>query len=324
MTNAISIQKTSETQNEFLLDRNVTDAMKFIACLMVAFGHYSGYVLANGLSDNIIYKAIAATGGYLGVAIFFFLSGYGLMKSDQKHHLGGAKFFQRRLLKTYLPAVLVSALWLGFASLTSMDLLCNKQYFLGVVWRFNDEVMWFVNSIIIMYVSFRAYLMLSSRMIHRYKWLVLTVVCILTYSGLHYFNIGATLSVPLFFVGVAVAQYGKQICKIFRNVWKVAALILVAIALLWLFRHDNYLLHGWINYFTIGIMLLFLSRWNVTMAKLPKWVGSCSYDIYLVHHKVHLALIYFLTVDKYFTFIIGTIIFTTLFYKLRLCLLSNI
>ena len=313
----IQVQKNKACQDDILLNRNLTDAMKFISCLMVAFGHYSGYVLANGLSSHIIYKAIAATGGYLGVAIFFFLSGYGLMKSDQKHHLGGVKFFQRRLLKTYLPAVLVSALWLGFASMTSMDLLCNKQYFLGVVWRFNDEVMWFVKSIIIMYVTFRAYLMTSSRITYRYQWLVLTTVCILTYSGLRYFNIGSTLSVPLFFGGVAVAQYGKQICLIFRNVWMVAALTLVAIALLWLFRHDNYLLHGWGNYVTMGVLLWIFCRWNVVLIALPKWVGACSYDIYLVHHKVMLALVYFLGVDLLWTFVLGTTIVTVVFYKFR-------
>ena len=291
--------------------------MKFIACLMVAFGHYSGYVLANDLSRNIIYKGIAATGGYLGVAIFFFLSGYGLMKSDRKHHLGGANFFKRRLLKTYFPAVLVSALWLGFAALTSFDLLCNKQYLLGVVWRFNDEVMWFVNSIIIMYVAFRVYLMVSSRISYRYQQLMLIAICILTYSGLRYFSIGSTLSVPLFFVGVAVAQYGKQIRSIFRIVWIVAALTLVALVLLWFFRHDNYLLHGWGNYVTMGVLLWIFSRWNIVITALPKWVGLCSYDIYLVHHKVLLALAWFMKADSVWIFISSTVIMTFLFYSLR-------
>lgn len=90
----IEIQKTSISQNDIYLDRNVTDALKFIACLMVAMSHYSGYVLANDLSSNIIYKVIAATGGYLGVAIFFFLSGFGLMMSDMKHHLSPQEFIK--------------------------------------------------------------------------------------------------------------------------------------------------------------------------------------------------------------------------------------
>ena len=48
----------------------------------------------------------------MGVAIFFFLSGYGLMESEQKSHLSLAAFFKRRFLNVYLPVLLVTALWL--------------------------------------------------------------------------------------------------------------------------------------------------------------------------------------------------------------------
>lgn len=107
------IQRASREQNTILFDRNVTDMLKFLSCLMVAMSHYSGYALAKGVSSSIIYQAIAATGGYLGVAVFFFLSGYGLMMSDQKHHLGFGDFIKRRLSKTWIPAVLVSVIWFG-------------------------------------------------------------------------------------------------------------------------------------------------------------------------------------------------------------------
>lgn len=309
-------QKSEKKLRDIQFDRNLTDLMKFVACLMVAMSRYSGYVLANGISSNIVYKVIAANGGYLGVAVFFFLSGYGLMKSNQKRHLGVADFFKRRLLKTYLPAVLVSALWLGFASLTSMGLLCNKQYFLGVVWLFNDEVMWFVNSILMMYVAFRLYLVASSRM-QNHQWIALGIICLITYWLLRFFNIGSTLSVPLFFVGIAVAQYGKAIRQFIQNVWVDVALIFCAMVLLWLFRHDNYLLHGWINYVTMGLILWTMSRWNISLCTIPKWVGACSYDIYLVHYKVHLALLFFFGLDKLWMFALGTTIVTILFYNMR-------
>lgn len=147
----LSIQKTSMTQNTITLDRNITDLLKFVACIMVAMSHYSGYALAEGVSSSVIYKVIAATGGYLGVAVFF-LSGYGLMKSDQKRHRNFAEFCKRRLAKAWLPAVVVSAIWLGVAYFVDLDLLCNKHYLLGLLWWFNDEVMWFIRVILIMYV----------------------------------------------------------------------------------------------------------------------------------------------------------------------------
>ena len=95
------------------LNRNFTDFIKFISCLMIAFHHYSQGRVANG-SDNIIYQLLSTQGGWLGVAVFFFLSGYGLMKSEIKRHLDIYEFLKRRLVTTYLPAVFVSFLWSGY------------------------------------------------------------------------------------------------------------------------------------------------------------------------------------------------------------------
>ena len=149
----LSIQKASTVHSSIVLDRNITDLLKFVACIMVAMSHYSGYVLAEGVSSSVIYKAVAANGGYFGVAIFFFLSGYGLMKSDQKRHRNIQEFCKRRLAKAWLPAVIVSTIWLTIAYFVDLDLLCNSNhYLLGILWWFNDEVMWFIRVILIMYL----------------------------------------------------------------------------------------------------------------------------------------------------------------------------
>lgn len=92
------------------LDRGLTDFLKIISCLLVAFGHYSGYALVSNVSSSPIYKIIAATGGYIGVAFFFFISGYGCMMSEQKKHLTAKQFFIKRLSKVWLPAVIISAI----------------------------------------------------------------------------------------------------------------------------------------------------------------------------------------------------------------------
>lgn len=101
------------TSNAITFDRNLTDIVKFLSCLMITLHHYSQGMVVAG-SHNPIYQLFSTQGGWLGVAIFFFLSGYGLMKSDMKHHLEPLPFFKKRLMKTYLPAVLVSLLWGGY------------------------------------------------------------------------------------------------------------------------------------------------------------------------------------------------------------------
>lgn len=311
----ITICKIKEHKS-LQLDRNFTDLLKFVACIMVAMSHYSGYALANGVSSNIVYKLIAATGGYLGVAVFFFLSGYGLMMSDIKHHLSLLDFSKRRLSKTWLPAVLVSAIWLGIAVFVDLDLLCNQQYLLGVIWRFNDEVMWFVQTIIIMYAFFYCYrcFNIKSKLCNV---LLLAGVTTIAYWTVRLSDIGMSLSVPLFFGGIAVAQYPLETKKIFTSKVFYFAFAIVAIVLLWMFRHDNYLMHGWGNYVAICVFLIVLANFEIKLGRLPKWIGACSYDVYLVHYKTHLLILHYIPVDALWMFISATTVATAAFYKLR-------
>lgn len=79
---------------------------------MVMLHHYSQYVISHEISHAIPYQLLSTQGGYLGVAIFFFLSGYGLMESESKSHLNLKTFFKRRFLKIYLPVLLISFIWM--------------------------------------------------------------------------------------------------------------------------------------------------------------------------------------------------------------------
>ena len=96
----------------FILTRGQTSALKFCGCLMIAMTHYSGYALSVLESHSLIYKAMAATFGYCGVALFFFLSGYGLTRGEQLNPSTLKVFFGKRIHSTYMPAVLVSVIWL--------------------------------------------------------------------------------------------------------------------------------------------------------------------------------------------------------------------
>ena len=60
-----------------VIDKNLSTWIKLGAAIIVALHHYSQYVCANGLSSNIFYTIMSSQGGYLAVAVFFFLSGYG-------------------------------------------------------------------------------------------------------------------------------------------------------------------------------------------------------------------------------------------------------
>lgn len=310
----ILISKAIKEQDTILLDRNVTDFIKVIACVMVAMSHYSGYALANNVSSSVLYHIIAAVGGYLGVAIFFFLSGYGLMKSEMKYPLQWVDFLNKRLTKTWLPAVLVSLIWLGVAAIVGLDLLCNQRYFSGVVWGFNDEVMWFVRVILMMYCFFYIYRLISRFFQTNY---LLLLVAIIAYFSINKLNVGSSLSVPLFFLGIAVAEFPKFFRRVSTSIPIIIAMLVIALVSLFLCKHDNYLIHGWINYFFISLMIVMFANFNITLTSLPKWLSGCSYDIYLVHYKTHLLILHFYPIDVIWMFLLGTVIATAMFYNFR-------
>lgn len=316
----LTISRASREQADIVFDRNVTDVLKFLACLMVGMSHYSGYALANGLSRSVVYQVIAANGGYLGVALFFLLSGYGLMKSDMNNPLGFVPFLKRRLSKTYFPAVLVSLIWL----ITSMligggtKLLCNQRYLLGLIWDFNDEVMWFVNAIIILYVCFYLFRLLSRRCSAVGEAVALMGIAIV-YLLVDVYALGKSpLAEPLFFAGVAVARWPKRIRAFVTRWWTSALTLVVMAAIAYWWRADNRVLHGVIDYFCAYVFIVILTLWNIRItARVPKWVGSNSYDFYLVHYKTHLLIVYLTGVDALWSFVGCSAVATIAFYNLR-------
>lgn len=322
MRNLITISKNGQTSGNIYLDRNVSDLIKFIACIMVALSHYGGYYLVTISSQNIFWKVVAANFGYIGVASFFFLSGYGLAKSDQNSNRTFASFLKRRISKVYIPAVLVSAIWLIFNLLlfgyaNPNNLLCNQKYLLGVLWLFNDEVMWFVRTILFLYLCFYIYTHISKLLVESRAFILLLLLAVLSTSLVAYLNLGDPISVPLFWVGIFIVRFPSYLKNCLRLKWVFWIIIVSIVAIYYFIVPNNRILHGTINYVVIYVLIVVLSNWNISITKLPGWIGSYSYDLYLVHYKVHLLLVLFLGVDKFIYFLCGTFFASALFNRFR-------
>lgn len=111
----------------FIIDKGFTNWMKVGAAILVVLHHYAQYATSALGETNIIYLALSAIGGYLGVALFFFFSGYGLMESEQSHHLNFNAFLKKRFVKVYLPVVLVTIIWTGVLSLCNSTAILPKE-----------------------------------------------------------------------------------------------------------------------------------------------------------------------------------------------------
>lgn len=145
--------------NSFSIDRNITDLVKFLASLLIATGHYLGY-FSTIEEVNLFQKIILAQGGLLGVALFFFLSGYGLMKSEQKYHLSAIPFIKRRVLKVYLPVLVSAIIWVPIYNLINGHFIDNLYKMpLDIIWGWGDGILWFVKCLLILYVEFYIYIL---------------------------------------------------------------------------------------------------------------------------------------------------------------------
>lgn len=289
-------------------NRGLTDFIKFLSCLMIALHHFSQIRSVEGAS-NVVYFLFATQGGYLGVAIFFFLSGYGLMKSEQAKHLSVPSFFKKRLMKTYLPAVLVSALWAGYNVIGEgkYDISLLK----GILWLFNDEVLWFVRTIIWLYVFFAIY-----NIIIKYRLLALSLISIIAvwWTNLSLVHGG---SVFMFFVGVNIAEHGDAWWQLARKryVWGVCLIGVIAVCAM--FHTNMFVIHLMFDVVFILAFIFFSAFHNIEINNYPHWLSACSYDIYLVHNKALMILRPLYTVLPLLQFLSLTILFTIIFYNLR-------
>ena len=110
------------------INRGVSDLLKIISAVLVMFSHYYNLKAQAGYALNPIELVLRSQGGNVGVAIFFFLSGYGLMMSELKRHLNFKEFLKKRFLKVYLPVLLVTMIWIPiYYSITRRACLLPDQ-----------------------------------------------------------------------------------------------------------------------------------------------------------------------------------------------------
>ena len=308
------IKITPPSSNFITLDRGLTDLMKMVAALFVAMGHYSGHAL--DFVDNPLLRFIVMNGGSVGVAIFFFLSGYGLMKSEQKLHLGFFVFLKRRFLKVYIPVVLVSAVWGIVLWPVGSGLEHLLQYLKLTFLTFGDGILWFVKVIAVMYLLFYGYTVLRKH--DSWRLPALLIGTIFAYILVYWWQESwCAISIPFFTIGVVIAEYNEKICRMMHGFGVILWLGIITALMGGLYMaFGNLYAHALINYWIITAIVMLCAHWTVTIT-LPPWLGGITYDIYLTHNKVinYLRPVYGFI--PFHHFLVGTIIATVASYALR-------
>lgn len=277
---------------DFQLNRNYSNYAKFIAAILVAVSHYSTVIVINNHWSNSQFLKLWCQGGYIGVALFFFFSGFGLMESDKKHHLQLTDFIKKRFMNVYLPVLLVSVLWTPIYYLfvsTDTSRLSVWSVIYDLLWGFNDPVLWFVKILFFLYACFYVFTLLYAK---RKRVLA---------QGFFSISVGGAtwlawyygfpfISVPLFGVGVFASLFNRQ--QVLRL--PVCILLMVAMALvcavLFVLTKSPDSAHGVVNCAIVIAVVLTICKLDtivrLSFPQLPNGIISGIYVIYIVHFKV--------------------------------------
>lgn len=260
-----------------MISKNVSMFLRGIGTFLVILAHYSQWYLT--VSDsNIIWQVLSKTGRY-GVAIFFMVSGYGLVFSALKGL--DIHWICRRILNVYFPYIVIAGI---------IHLLEKRQWTVrGVVRYLLGMDAWFVFVIIIFYIIFYVAWKFSK---HRMPWImtcvsVASVALALTIKDSVWY--ASNIS---FLVGVAAGQYDQKIGEWLQEKRKVCSVTLLIAFLcsggVYTFfadRSEVIYVVGKIAASALWAMFLiavFANRDNISNRVIEK-TGAASLEVYLIH-----------------------------------------
>ena len=264
------------------MEKNTTDCLKGAAAVVVMLYHLTFY------SDNRMLSLIFANTGQLAVAVFLFMSGYGLTVRFQKK---GRQYFEGFWLNKVFHLILIF-LVSGTVVTVINNIFFHTDYnaadIVRAALRFcypNGRELWFVAIILYCYVCFwigRKYLKGSL------IWIVLNPIiyiglCIAADRGTWWYN-----TAFCFAIGELTALYKKQIDKKTekgRGIWLLAATA-VFLVIEWKYRQGVRQLQYICPVSFLVLIYLFTLRVRVN-SRILKFFNQMTFELYLVHLIVY-------------------------------------
>jgi peptidoglycan/LPS O-acetylase OafA/YrhL len=302
---------TKKKSSSELFSNSRTQEIKGLAILLIVFSHIGYFLVAD---HRFLFPLTIAAG--VGVDLFLFLSGFGLVLSALSRPLSIWQFYQRRLPKLYLPFWLTLVLFLGldfFLLHRVYDFSYIGRALLGVFLSADvaldlNSPLWYFSWIIFYYLLFPIVFF------RQYPWLTALILYLIGY-GLVQWNPTILnqvmrlyqlhiLAFPLgVFFGGLVANFDTSKWGLFlkslaqRTVnWHVLRGIAYwcsLIALLWLAGYtayySNYAAERWLAEATslvTGGAILLIAVLCKLENKLLYWFGLFSYEVYLLHWPI--------------------------------------
>lgn len=261
------------------------DILRGIAAISVTIFHLTG---SSGLSTSI--KEIGKY-GYLGVEIFFVISGYILPYSMQKMNYH-QKYFFKLLLKRivridppYLVIILITLLliYITKRSIPSyISIFTHLGYLNGIL-----NLEWISPTFWTLALEFQFYILIG--LFYRIfieKSIFLSLLTMVSILLLSFIVPSSFLPHHFGFFAMGILLFRFQIGKIPTLIFWLANLILVLFI-----SYNNGLFESIIAFLTVIFILYFPDSKNILLKKCLLWLGMISYSLYLVHWEIGRAVI---------------------------------
>lgn len=277
------------------LSLETTNCLKGILAVIIIAGHLRNNLA--WLNDNLVGQFFTAS-GYLAVAVFFFLSGYGMMfqyKKQGKKYIDN--FPKKRLLDIYVKYIAVILIYCIYRILLGEKITVKSLIYSLTFGGTVAENGWYIQAIVVTYILFYLVLKLfhnKEKMLHLGFLGGFVLYCLLCKS----LNLGGLwyqfyLAYPL---GLAVAVYKDKIDEFLNK--KYIDIIIMIISF---FAFSVTLLLGNFNILQMPLKLivkmfssvfftafvLMILRHIKIENKITAFLGSISFELYVIHGLIY-------------------------------------
>lgn len=273
------------------LSSKSTKSLKGLLAVLIIFHHISQKITTGETFSNFTYM------GWYIIALFFFLSGYGLFFQYSNNATYMKNFLRKRLTRIFIPFYVFIFIYVFYRAM--LGEIINLDFFLSF-WKEHNNIIyngWFINSIIVLYIIFYVSFVKKNSKISVFILIALTLVYIF---GKAYQNHGAWeyVSIMSFLLGMFWMKKRDAIDKLVEKNYFIC-LFSISI-LMYILQHYDVVIkkigitNKYVYYGIVGnictmvfvvYFLLLINKLNFSNKYLD-FLGDISFEIYMIHGLV--------------------------------------
>ncbi len=237
--------------------------------------------------------------GYLGVALFLFLSGYiaEIQASNKEDATWKDKFWRKKFIRILVPKLIVVFAF-GFIAGRSLEDNCMEYI---CFWR--D---WFLTAIMINFALFyfAKYFRVALLKTIFFGELMLVVACICTKQMIAWYN-----TAFLFGIGVWFVSHSKQVLNFFDRKRNLVLTIIICSLTLFcsIMRYQRFVFDTITGILFTFIFMYFVHKTDFE-SEFLNVVGKYSWEFYLIHARVIGIVLNRITTNSFLAFIVSFVI----------------